>query len=205
MPQIFECAQGTPEWLAARMGIPTASQFSTVMASGRGGKESETRRKYMYDLVGEIITGEPTPNFSNSYTERGHVQEPDARNWYAFVEDVEPRQVGFIRNDRLNAGCSPDALIGETGMLEIKTRLARLQLELLFDGKLPSEHKAQCQGNLWVAEREWIDFVSYCPKIQPFKTRVHRDERYIAELKVAVDHFNAELAELLPKARRVAA
>ncbi len=195
--QVFHCAQGSPEWFAARAGIPTASQFATVMASGRGGGDSKTRRTYMLKLAGEILTGEPMDNFSNVHTERGHEMEPDARNFYAFLHDVEPELIGFIRNG--SVGASPDSLIGDAGMLEIKTKLPHLLLDLLLRDEFPSEHMAQCQGQLWIAEREWVDLVCYWPNMPKFVKRVHRDEEYISKLVSAVDQFNAELAEIVER------
>lgn len=192
--QIFNCLQGTPEWKACRAGIPTASEFHTVKAKGKGGGESKTRRTYMLKLIGESLTGEPCEGFSNAHTDRGHEMEPDARNLYAMIAEVEPIQVGFLR--RGDAGASPDSLIGNDGLLEIKTKLPHLQLEVLLDDVLPSEHVDQVQGQLWIAGREWLDFCSYWPSLPLFCKRIYRDERRIAEIKIAVADFNAEMAEL---------
>jgi len=200
--EIVTCEQGTPEWLAARAGIPTASMFATVLAKGKGAEASKTRSTYMRKLAGEIITGEPMDSFSNAHMERGHVMESEARDAYAFLHDTRPEQIGFIRNG--TKGCSPDSLIGGAGMVEIKTKLPHLQIEVLERGTLPPEHKAQCQGALWVAEREWIDFVSYWPKMPLFVCRVTRDEEYIATLSDAVDAFNDELAMLVDRVRAYA-
>lgn len=197
MMQIMDCEQGSPKWFAARAGIPTASQFSTVMASGRGGAESKTRRTYMLKLAGEIITGDPMDSFSNAHTERGHEMEPEARNFYAFRHDVDPQLIGFIRNG--NAGASPDSLIGENGLLEIKTKLPHLLIDVTLRGEFPTDHKAQCQGQLWIAEREWIDLICYWPKMEPFIARAYRDEEYIKQLARAVDQFNDELAEIIAR------
>jgi hypothetical protein len=196
---IIECDQGSDEWLRARMGIPTASEFATVMASGHGGGESKTRKTYMLKLAGEVLTGEPMDCHSNAHMERGKAMEPEARDLYAFMKDVEPQLVGFIRNGP--KGCSPDSLIGNDGATEIKTKLAHLQIDCLLSGGLPPEHKAQCQGVLWVAEREWIDFVSYWPGLPMFIVREHRDEEYIAKLSDAVDQFNDELARMVDRIR----
>lgn len=197
--EIFDCEQGTPEWYQCRLGIPTASEFATVLASGRGGGESKTRRTYLYKLAGEILTEEPMYSYSNDHMERGKTMESEARDMYVFLTDLELHQVGFIRNGR--KGCSPDSLIGNDGMLEIKTKLAHLQCEVLDYDEFPAEHKAQCQGQLWVAEREWVDFVSYWPKLPIFAKRVFRDEAYIKKLAAEVDRFNNELADLVEKIR----
>lgn len=195
MIEVFDFAQGTEEWAQARLGIPTASQFMAVKAKGDG----KTRRTYMMKLIGEIMTGQPSENFTNGHMERGHEMEPDARNLYAFRLDVEPVQVGFIRNGR--KGASPDSLVLTNGMCEIKTKLPHLQAEVLLADRLPPEHMAQCQGNLWVAEREWIDFVSYWPKMPLFVKRVYRDEVYIKNLETEVDLFLAEMDTYLATLR----
>lgn len=199
MIEVFNCEQGTPEWYACRAGIVTASMFSTVMASGRGGGESKTRAKYMRQLAGEIITGKPIEGFTNHHMERGHAMEPEARDLYSFATDATPEIVGFIRNG--NKGCSPDSLIGGTGMLEIKTKLPDLLIECLERDDFPPEHRAQCQGALWVAEREWIDICVYWPAMPVFIKRAYRDEQYISGLAKAVDAFNDELSALVDRVR----
>lgn len=197
MMQVHDMPQGSPEWFAARLGIPTSSQFSTILANGRGGAPSKTRQTYLYKLAGEILTGEPMDSFSNVHTERGHEMEPDARQLYAFIRDCEPTLIGFITNGQ--KGCSPDSLIGDDGMLEIKTKLPHLLLAAHEQGGFPSEHKAQCQGQLWIAEREWVDLICYWPRMQPLIVRAHRDEAFIKEMSGEVDRFNDELASLVAK------
>jgi hypothetical protein len=193
MLQVFDFEQGSPEWIACRLGIPTASKFATVMAKGEG----KTRREYMLRLLGERLTGEPSETYSNGHMERGKEMEAEARDMYCFVKDVEVQRVGFIRNG--DKGCSPDSLVGTDGGVEIKTKLPHLQLDVLLRDRLPPEHVAQCQGFLWVAEREWVDFVSYWPKLPLFVTRVYRDEQYIRTLADEVDRFNGEMLSLLER------
>lgn len=196
MIEIFQFEQGSPEWFMARGAMPTASRFKDVMAKGEG----KTRSKYMRQLIGQRMTGEAPDGFSNVHTERGTELEPEARNAYAFMHDVEPVQVGFVCNDSLltigPVGCSPDSLIGDSGALEIKTRLPDLQIELLEADRVPPEHIAQIQGCLWVCEREWCDFVSYTRKLPMFVRRVTRDEAYIRKLASEVTNFWEDLLEL---------
>jgi hypothetical protein len=187
------------EWFQARAGVVTASEFQTLLMKGKGGGESLTRKTYMRKLAGEIITGEPSEGFTNAHTERGKAMEPEARDLYAFMTDCDPQQVGFIRSGR--RGASPDSLIGNDGGLEIKTRLPHLMIELLEKNEVPAEHIAQIQGGMWVAEREWWDFVAYWPKLPLFVKRVYRDEAYIKALSTAVDHFNEELDALVNRIR----
>jgi hypothetical protein len=200
MIDIIDVEQGSPEWFAARAGIPTASEFSTVMAVGPKGGKSLTRIAYLNKLVGEIITGEPMVSFQNADMERGKIMEDEARDAYAFTRDVDLLRVGFIRNG--DKGASPDSLIGADGGLEIKSAAAHIQVARLLADELPSEHKAQVQGNLWVAERDWWDFVSYCPKLPIFIKRVHRDEEYIKSIAHHVELFNAELKQTVEYIRR---
>jgi hypothetical protein len=191
MMEVFDFDQGSDAWHRARLGIPTASEFATLIARGKDGGDSKTRRTYLYKLAGEIITGEPMESYSNAHMERGKAMEDEARDAYAFIANVEPQRVGFIRNGR--KGASPDSLIGDAGMVEIKTKLPHLMVELILRGEFPPEHVAQCQGQLWVAEREWVDIAVYWPGFPLFVKRATRDEAYIRKLASAVDDFNAEL------------
>lgn len=202
MLEIIDCEQNSPEWYAARLGIPTASMFATVMASGKGGAPSLTRAKYMRELVGERITGEANEGYSNAHMERGKAMEAEARDLYAFVHDEPLQRVGFIRNGE--KGCSPDSLAGTRGGVEIKTALPHILIEILQKDQVPTEHIPQVQGTLWVAEREWWDLVVFWPKMPMFKKRIYRDEAYIASLKKGVSLFNEELAELEAKIRNLA-
>lgn len=200
MMQIIECEQGAPEWLAARAGIPTASEFHTVMAVGKQGGKSLTRIAYLNKLAGEVLTGEPMENYVSPAMERGSLMEDEARDLYAFQNGVDPQRVGFVRNGE--KGASPDSLIGDKGGLEIKSAAAHIQVARLLDGGLPTEHKAQVQGNLWVCEREWWDFCSYCPKLPLLQVRAYRDEEYIAKIAREVDLFNIELQQTVEFIRR---
>ncbi len=190
MIEVFDFDQGSEAWARARLGIPTASEFAAVLAKGQG----KTRRTYLMKLLGERLTGEPAENYQNAHMERGKLMEDEARETYALIQDVAPIRVGFIRNG--DVGCSPDSLIGDTGLLEIKTKLPHLQLDLLDADRVPPEHAAQIQGQLWVSEREFVDFVSYWPRLPPFIKRVHRDEEYITTLVSEVARFCRELDDL---------
>ncbi len=189
--EIFTMDQGGDDWFLARLGIPTASMFKTVMAKGEG----KTRKTYMLKLAGEVITGIPSEGYSNAAMERGHEMEGEARDLYAFTKNVEPVEVGFIRNGA--KGCSPDALVGEDGMAEIKSKAPHLLIEVLERGDMPPEHKAQVQGALWVAERAYCDFVAYYRGMPLFVRRITRDEPYINAMASEVDRFNDELAAMV--------
>lgn len=196
-PVVITCEQGTEEWHRARLGIPTASEFSTVMAKGQG----KTRATYMRKLAGEIITGQPAESYSNDHMERGKGMEAEARAAYEFLTDATVEEIGFIRTDA--AGCSPDGLVGLDGGVEIKTKLPHLLIECHERGTMPPEHRAQVQGALWITGREWWDFVAYWPGMPAFICRETRDEEYIANLAKEVDAFNVDLAALVERIRRL--
>ncbi len=197
---IFDCEQGQPDWFMARLGIPTASEFHTVMAVGKNGGKSLTRVAYLNKLAGEVLTGDPMPTYTNADMERGKEQEDEARDLYTFTATEELRRVGFVRNG--NAGCSPDSLVGTQGGLEIKSAAAHIQIERLLKDELPSEHKAQVHGSMWVCDRAWWDFMSYCPKLPPFIKRIYRDEPYIARIAHEVELFNIELQQTVEFIRK---
>lgn len=194
---ISNCEQGTDEWLSLRLGIPTASCFKEVMAKGRGNNPSARRQTYLYKLAAERLTGELTGAFSSAVTDRGHEQEPEARGAYEFTTGNTVEEIGFAR--RGDVGCSPDGLIGNDGAIEIKSKAPHLLIPVLLSGEVPAEHVDQCQGVLWVMEREWIDFVGYYPTMKPFIKRLYRDEDYIASLEEKTRIFNEELNDLVEK------
>ena len=199
--EVIDCEQGSESWFTARLGLVTASEFATVMAKGKAGKESKMRRTYMLKLIGETLTGEPMDNYTNAHMERGKEMEAEARDYYTFMTDEEPKIVGFLKDDRI--GCSPDSLLGNDGMHEIKTRLPHLHIETLLSGEMPPEHKAQVQGGLWISEREWTDFQSYWPRLPAFIKRIYRDDDYIKTIEQAVKDFISEMDELKDKIQKL--
>ena len=194
--EIIQCEQGTSQWFEARKGIPTASMFKAILAKGEG----KTRKSYMLTLAAEIITGECGESFQSAAMERGKQMEEEARDLYAFRHGVQLQRVGFIVNGRM--GCSPDSLIGNAGGLEIKTQRADLLAETILADKFPTEHIAQVQGNLMVAEREWWDLSVHWPKMPRFVKRAVRDEPYIANLRGEINRFNDELDGLVERISR---
>lgn len=191
--QTLNHEQGSPEWLEARLGIVTMSRLSALLVNGKSasgfGKDAYT---YMNQLIGERITGELDDSFQgNRHTERGHELEPLARQLYADTTGNEAEEVGIILNH--GAGYSPDGLVSNDGLIEIKTKQPKHQIEVLLAGEIPKDHIAQCQGGLWVSEREWIDFVSYWPGMPLFVKRAYRDEKMIRTIAERVDAFYEEM------------
>lgn len=199
--QIFDCEQGSEAWFAVRKGIPTSSEFKKIIGVKKEAKDKITRQAYLRKLAGELLTGEVIEGYKNHHMERGNAMEDEARSDYVFMTNTEVTRVGFIRNG--NAGASPDSLIGNDGILEIKTAIPEILIEKIEANKFPSEHVFQCQGNLWIAEREFIDIKVYWPKMPDFVKRAWRDEATIKIISDAVDQFNSELHELVERVRRV--
>jgi hypothetical protein len=194
MIEIFDkIEQNSPQWFEIRKGLPTASMFKAILAKGEG----KTRYSYMRKLAAEIVTGQPSEEFKRPEFDRGHAMEAEARNFYAFLADAEPQLVGFVRNGK--KGASPDAFIGNDGLLEIKTQRGDLLIDTIMKGEFPPEHVAQVQGQLWVTEREWADLIVYWPGMPPFIRRAYRNSHYIHQLSQAVDLFNDELQHLVEK------
>lgn len=182
--RIIECEQGSPEWLQARLGIPSASSYSKLVTTT--GKASAQATGYINQLVAERITGEPTFFQVTDPMQRGMDLEPQARTAYEMETGSWVMQVGFLMHDTLQAGASPDGLIGKNGGLEIKCPSAHTHVEYLRDGDLPIKYFQQVQGCLWISGRDWWDFMSYHPKMEPLIVRVFRDEEFIKALECAV-------------------
>lgn len=198
MEIIKDIAQGSEAWLTMRLGWITASRFKDVKAAGAG----KTRKSYMYQLAAEAITGDRVESYSNEYMEWGTLTEPQARATYEFVSGNTVEEVSFIKlNDTNKIGCSPDSLVGDDGMVEFKCPKTTTQIETFLSGKMPTGHAAQVQGQLWVAQREWCDFVSFDPRIDGdasyFIQRQQRDEKLIKEISEACFKFEDELKEMI--------
>ncbi|HET6346654.1 MAG TPA: YqaJ viral recombinase family protein [Myxococcota bacterium] len=197
-----DIVQGTEAWFAARLGMPTASEFSAVMAEGKGAM----RETYMNRLAGERLTGKVSSNYTNAAMERGKEMEDEARRNYAFTFDVELEAGTFMTNgpgEVIDAwGYSPDSLkIGRPGLVEIKTTephlLAAMSKAQDKDAKwFPPQHKAQCQGGLLVSERDHIDLVIYWPDMPMLLFTAYRDVAYIRRLEEELYLFNKELDAL---------
>lgn len=186
---IKDVQQGTEEWHDLRLGIPTASAMSCLLVNGKGeegfGAGAIT---YMHELIAERFTGAPAPFAGNFHTERGHEDEPKAIAEYEEKHGTIVDQVTIVLNH--GAGYSPDGFVGNDGLIECKSKLGKFQVELLLSDSVPKEHEVQLQVGLWLSEREWIDFVSYCEGMPTFEKRVYRDEVMIEKLAERTKVFN---------------
>lgn len=204
---LHDVEQGSGEWLRLRMGIPTASEFGTLLAKGRDGKSpSLTRAKYLRRLAGERLAGEPGETFDSPAMARGKEMEAKARGRYVLETGLTLTRVGFITTDDEKVGASPDSLIGDDGAVEFKTAKYEILIEhiesaLKDPSYFPAEHVAQCQGVLAVGERKWIDLAIYWPGLPLFVKRAYRDETYITKLRSAIDEANAEIEQIVARVK----
>lgn len=217
MPRNFtahDAKQGTPEWLAARVGRVTASRAKDVLATIKTG-EAAARRDYRIQLVCERLTGQPQDDtFVTADMQRGTELEPAARLAYEAQTGQWVGQVGFLAHDALMAGGSPDGVIGAyDGLIEIKVPRPANHLRYLRGFGVPKEHEAQVLHLLWLTGAQWLDFVSYCPALPAHLSlcvrRCERDEAAIQDYDGKVRAFLAEveteLAALVPVGAALAA
>lgn len=206
---ITDCEQGSDAWRALRLGIPTASNFSDVMADGKDGNASKMRTGYLYRLAGEILTGEVAEEtFRSKSMERGVEMEPEARDQFARRNiGMQLERVAFMRRKLPSGryvGASPDSLFDKRRSgLEIKTIKPELMIPRLIAGAgIPPEHRWQVYGTMFVGELDRV-VLSLFYRGMPVspKFEVRRDERTIKELSEALEVFDHELHKLVAKVR----
>ena len=189
--------QGSPEWMQARVGSLGASRISEATARTKTGWGA-SRANLMAELLVERLTGRPTDKFTTTAMQTGTLREPDARAGYEFVKSVDVREVGIIRHPRIRGThASPDGLIGDDGMIEIKAPQPAAHLEILLSGTIPNKYMLQMAWQMCCADRAWCDFVSYNPdfpgSMNIFIKRVHRSPEQEKELEAEVASFISEL------------
>jgi hypothetical protein len=194
--------QNTPEWRALRAGIPTASQGHRIVTPK--GERSKAQEGYLFELLAERILGEPIEDdYQSWWMGRGKDLEADAIEYYSLQTDMDTEPCGFITTDDGIAGCSPDRLVGEDGLLEIKcVKPANHVAYLLQVGEAVKDHRTQIQMQLWVSERHYCDLLSYCPGFPEALYRIERDELFITQIRHAVEGFSVRLGELTERAIR---
>jgi putative phage-type endonuclease len=190
---IHNVEQGTDEWHSLRIGIPTASQFDSLVTSK--GEPSKQIEGIINEKVANVIAGKVLESWDgNKWTERGHELEPLASTHYEFIyDDRKVETVGFVTNAEKTCGCSPDRLVNDDGLLEIKCPMPKTHIDYLIAGKLPTTYFQQVQGQLMITGRRWCDFMSYHPDLPELIVRVERDDEFIEKLKARIDYFNAEV------------
>jgi len=191
--KIIDCIQKSPEWYAARIGIPTASAFEKILSPT--GKVSTQWEAYAHSILAEEIVGHAIEGYVSKDMEEGIAREEESRAYYEMERSVDVVKVGFCTDDARTMGYSPDGFVGDDGLLEFKNPKHTTQVGYyLGDDALSGEYWPQLQGGLLVTERKWVDIVSYFPEMPPHILRVDRDEAYIAKLADGIAEFNAKLA-----------
>lgn len=196
--------QGSMEWLMERVGFITASRFKDVMDYRKDGKPGADRKKYLWEIAIERLTGKPVSHYDSIAMQHGTEYEPMARQAYEAHTGNFVTEVGFIKLGEFVGG-SPDGLIDDDGGLEIKCPFNSANHLQCFLTGMPEEHIGQVQGNIWVTGREWWDFVSFDPRMpKPFDIyvqRVPKDDEYVAKLSEQVSKFSEEVIKLLSDLR----
>lgn len=189
--------QGTPEWHALRVGKVTASRVADVAAKTKTGWGA-SRSNYLAELIAERLTGEAAASFTNAAMQWGTDKEPEARAYYEFRSDAEVALVAFVDHPTIGmTGASPDGLVGDDGLIELKCPNTATHIETLLGDEIPAKYVTQMQWQMACTGRKWCDFASYDPRLPEsmrlFVKRVNRDDTRIAELEKLVEAFLAEL------------
>ena len=199
--------QGSPEWFAARCGKVTASRVADVIAKTKTGYGA-SRANYAAELIAERLTQTTAPSFTNAAMQWGTDQEPHARAAYCFRFDVDVEEVGFVDHPEIAmSGASPDGLVADVGLVEIKCPNTATHLDTLLGQTVPAKYVTQMQWQMACTGRAWCDFVSFDPRLPPsmqmFTQRVDRDASMILDLEAEVAAFIAEIDAKVERLREV--
>lgn len=192
--KIHNVEQGSQAWFDLRLGVPSASRFKDLLTNT--GKPSASSKPYMHELLAERLSGKRFDGFDTFHMKRGRDLEPEAADVFSFQQDLVCREIGFVTNDDITVGCSPDRLTEDSG-LEIKCPMHTTHIKYLLDykndGAMPSEYYAQVQGTMWLMDFQEYWFMSYHPDLPNLIIKVQRDDDYIASLSAAVDKLLKDL------------
>jgi putative phage-type endonuclease len=193
-----EIIQGSDEWKALRLGKVTASRVSDVVARTKTGYVAG-RANYMAQLIAERLTGTVAEAYTNAAMQHGTECEPEARAAFEFYQGVTVKEVAFVPHPKIDqAGCSPDGLVGDDGLVEIKCPNTATHLDTLLGQAVPSKYEVQMQFQMACTGRQYCDFVSYDPRMPEnmrlFIKRLPRDDKRIAELESEIAAFLLEMA-----------
>ena len=190
--------QGSPEWFEIRVGKVTASHAQAI---GNNGKGLDT---YLLEVVSEMFSSAQKDQYSNEHTERGNELEPLARSMYELQENVEVEEIGFAEyNDFV--GCSPDGLVGDDGMIEIKCPDDKTYFNLLMNEKIDNAYIWQCQMNMLILERKWCDLVFYNPNFEKSMKifRLKPDKEMFSRLKEGFAKAEKEIIRMISKYKEI--
>lgn len=192
-----EFLQYSDAWWAIRRGMPTASEFDRIITPANG-DFSKSATGYACQLIADMYSPSygPSDDYVSAAMKNGTDTEPEARRMYEFDRGVKVQEVGFCVSDCGRFGCSPDALVGAGGVVEIKCPEPQTQVMYVIEGGLPQKYKPQVHGHLVVTGRSWCDFVSYSPNLPELIVRVVPDD-YTKKLRDALDQFDALMKKLI--------
>ncbi len=195
--KIIPCEQGSPEWHAARRGLPTASQFHRILSPKL--KVSDSSFGYMCELVAERLLGIDVSADATAFMQRGTALEEEAVRFYEFDQGVKTEKVGFCTTDDGLVGCSPDRLVGADGGLEAKCPTAAVHVGHML-GEMGTKYRLQVQGALWITRRKWWDLLSYNPDLRPVTIRIWPEpevfDAFDQEIPKFIDRLWDAMAEL---------
>jgi putative phage-type endonuclease len=199
--------QRSEEWFAARCGKVTASRVADIMARTKTGP-SASRENYLAQLVCERMTGKPAESYSNAAMAWGTEQEPFARAAYESAKDVLVEEVGFVPHPSFSeAGASPDGLVGEFGLVEIKCPNTATHIQTLLEQKVPEKYNTQMQWQMACTQRHWCDYVSFDPRmaegLQLFIKRVEFDPVYVGKLDKEIINFLLDLEDKITQLNKL--
>lgn len=203
-----EILQRTPEWFELRLGKVTASRIGDLMAKTRSGY-SASRANYMTELAIQRLTGAVGQGFTSPAMQWGTEQESNARNAYSFFTENEVEEIAFINHPTIEqAGASPDGLVGDDGLVEIKCPNSATHLDTLLRGIIKNQYVLQMQWQMACSGRKWCDFVSFDPRfpedLKIFIKRVERDDELITEITGEVIKFLCELDATMEQLEQLA-
>lgn len=197
--KIVDCPQYSPEWWAARCGKPTASEFDSIITPAKL-EPSTSAEGYMEKLLGEHFSGKADESYQSEHMKNGKEAEQEARDYYAFNFNCEPKTVGFCMTDDERYGCSPDILL-DSGGCELKVVIAKTIINYHRKGVLPLKYKMQVIGSIVVTEYEYWDFMAYNGDLKPFHIRTERKD-VIKEITAVKDALN-RFCDKLDKEREI--
>jgi len=192
MFDFIDVEQNSDDWYQLRAGKLTSSKLGTIMAN-YGKSFGEPAKKYAVNIAIEQITGEPIPSaYSNAHMERGHEQEPLARRLYEETTFCDVSNGGFFESEFV--GCSPDGLVNDNGVIEIKSVIGHVHFANIKRGKVDPAYYWQCVGNLKFTGREWLDFISYCSEF-PEGKQLYTHRIYASELTEEFEKLDGRIKE----------
>ena len=190
----YDIEQNSDEWMALRCGKFTASMFKDLFAK----ETTQTYQDAIYKIVFERLTGEVPESFSNDWMQRGHELEQEASDWYSLTTGYEVLNGGFFKlSDWI--GASPDGLIGEDGLIEIKCPKYSTMINYLLDQRVPKIYEWQVQGQLYVTGRAWCDFICYHPKLKRLVLRIERDDKMLSDLEQKLNESISKADSIIEK------